>query len=157
MDAIGHSTDRLLTPRTPYEVDVAPATSRNNSRSSVVSAGSNGEGRAKGTMDENTTPEPDGPGTEGSALPEARPYPSPPPSAETPPQPAPQPQAAPQPQPQSPPPVVEEPREKDRGRRTLGIVLIALGVVFLVNQFIAWDIFWPLILIALGLVVLFRR
>lgn len=119
-------------------------------------------------MDDQTTAEPGGSGTQGSARPESGSYPPPPEAPPEPaPQPAPQPQAAPQepPQPQQAPasqptyqpPVVEAPPERDRGRRTLGIVLIALGVVFLVNQFIAWDIFWPVILIAIGLIVLFRR
>lgn len=122
-------------------------------------------------MDENTTSEQAPYGAEGSAPPEAQPSGSAQPPTEAPPQQAagpaappptqPQPQAQPQPTPppqvHTPQPVVEEPREKDRGRRTLGIILIALGVVFLVNQFIAWDVFWPLILIAIGLVVLFRR
>ncbi|MHB9150133.1 MAG: LiaI-LiaF-like domain-containing protein [Thermoleophilia bacterium] len=63
----------------------------------------------------------------------------------------------PQPQPQPQPAPVAARPEKDRGRRTLGIVLIVIGVVFLVNQYIAWDVFWPVILIALGLFIWFRR
>jgi len=38
----------------------------------------------------------------------------------------------------------------------IGIVLIGLGVLFLLNNFlyIRWHLFWPLILIALGLILL---
>ena len=109
-------------------------------------------------MDEHTTPDREPTAGEGYAPPEA-PSGGTPPHVEAAPQPAPVPPA---PHTQSPPPVVEPPvvephRERDRGRRTLGIVLIALGAVFLVNQFIAWDIFWPVILIVIGLIVLFRR
>ncbi|MHB8869770.1 MAG: LiaI-LiaF-like domain-containing protein [Thermoleophilia bacterium] len=104
-------------------------------------------------MDERTTPDQEPTAGEGYAPPEALSGGTTPP-VEAAPQPAPVPPA---PHTQSPPPVVEPPRERDRGRRTLGIVLIALGVVFLVNQFIAWDIFWPVILIVIGLIVLFRR
>jgi hypothetical protein len=39
----------------------------------------------------------------------------------------------------------------------LGIILIVIGILFLFNQFINWDVFWPVVLIALGLVIWFRR
>jgi len=75
-------------------------------------------------------------------------------------------QAAPvagQPVPQDGPPVVQEDIENGGSRMPVGaLVLIALGVIFLLNQFGWWHFdwfgrFWPLILIAVGVRVLMKR
>ena len=66
--------------------------------------------------------------------------------------------------PGTPEPVTVQPPAQDesRSRAPVGaFVLIALGVIFLLNEFglfnFNWDRFWPLILIAVGLAMLFRR
>jgi len=43
-----------------------------------------------------------------------------------------------------------------------GVILIALGAYFLIANLgflsgFRWDVFWPVVLIAIGLLVLFRR
>ncbi len=80
------------------------------------------------------------------------------PPADTPPPPPPPPAAA------APPRPVEEPAETeedhDRPRRTVGIILIALGAWFFLDQFFDfwnWGELWPVLLILLGLLLLFRR
>lgn len=50
----------------------------------------------------------------------------------------------------------------DRRRNTIGYVLLALGLVFLVGnlgafRFIQWNVAWPLVLIALGVLLLVQR
>ncbi|MBE0475900.1 MAG: PspC domain-containing protein [Coriobacteriia bacterium] len=66
------------------------------------------------------------------------------------PPPAPPPRGSQGPQPEGP---------TRRGGTTAGLVLIALGVVFLLQRFIGFDILglWPLILIAAGIWIMFRR
>jgi uncharacterized membrane protein len=69
------------------------------------------------------------------------------------------PQQPPPPPPQqaAPAPAKESKDRGDRGRRTGGIILIVLGVLFLLNQFIDWGLLWPVVLIGLGLLIWFRR
>ena len=65
---------------------------------------------------------------------------------------APQPPVPPQ-APPAPPVPPESPRYQRRGGISLGIVLIAIGVVFLLAQFIpglAWYQLWPLIVVLVG-------
>jgi len=75
--------------------------------------------------------------------------------------------AAPPPAPPMPPPAQPQPPGQPAphgsGRRsagvTGGIILIAIGLVFLVNIFFpAWDIWtlWPLILVIIGVVIIVR-
>ncbi len=102
-----------------------------------------------------------------AAVPQATPQPQLTPPAQQPPAQAPPYQSAPpqQPPPQDPRPKAPAPPdqappprpERDKNRRTVGIVLIAIGAVFLVNQFIQWEIFWPVLLIGLGVFFLLRR
>lgn len=77
--------------------------------------------------------------------------------------PPPQPQA-PQPAPsaQQPPAAPPEPSPDQishRRRNTAAVVLIVLGVVFLLGQFLpswSWDKWWPLILILVGVFIIFQ-
>jgi len=87
------------------------------------------------------------------------------PSAATP-QPPPGPPAAPSPAPPAPPQAQQppgQPAPPGHGRRsggvTAGVVLIAIGLIFLVNVFIpGLDIgrLWPLILVVIGVVIIAR-
>lgn len=48
----------------------------------------------------------------------------------------------------------------DSGSKTVGFILVAIGVVFLANQLIPdfdWDYVWPAMLIAIGGYLLFKR
>ncbi|HZJ03493.1 MAG TPA: DUF5668 domain-containing protein [Thermoleophilia bacterium] len=64
-----------------------------------------------------------------------------------------------------PPPPIEtrgdsEQEDHDGPRRTVGIILIVLGAWFFLDQFFDfwnWGELWPVLLILLGLVLLFRR
>jgi uncharacterized membrane protein HdeD (DUF308 family) len=50
-------------------------------------------------------------------------------------------------------------RNDRKGRVTGGIILVVLGVLFLLQNFFPWfrfEQFWPVILIVIGLVLLFR-
>lgn len=78
------------------------------------------------------------------------------------------PPAAPPPAATAPPPASpveprDEPKEEDdhdRPRRTVGIILIVLGAWFFLQQFFDfwnWGELWPILLILLGLLLLFRR
>ncbi|MCL5074631.1 MAG: PspC domain-containing protein [Chloroflexi bacterium] len=51
---------------------------------------------------------------------------------------------------------------RTRGAYTAGLILILLGVVFLMSNFhlfwwFNWHLLWPLILVAIGVALLFRR
>lgn len=59
--------------------------------------------------------------------------------------------------------VVEENKipsdKKQNNQRTIGIVAIGLGVIFLLDEFVTWFSFgklWPLVLIAVGLGIIFK-
>jgi phage shock protein C len=55
---------------------------------------------------------------------------------------------------------LEKKRKKDTGLLILGSVLIVLGVVFLFQSLFSWFSFhyvWPLLLIAVGFILLIRR
>jgi phage shock protein PspC (stress-responsive transcriptional regulator) len=50
----------------------------------------------------------------------------------------------------------------DRGRNTIGYVLVALGLIFLLSnagafRFVQWQIVWPLVLVAIGVLLLVQR
>jgi len=76
-------------------------------------------------------------------------------------------QLPPQPPPQLPPfppeaPAAPGPADADevhrRRRSTIGIVLVVLGVVFLVGQYVdVWRWAWPVVLIVLGVLLIFRE
>lgn len=56
-------------------------------------------------------------------------------------------------------PVPEDPEAAERRRATFGLVLIALGAIFLfgnagVFRIVRWDLAWPLVLIAIGALLL---
>ncbi|MFW6306775.1 MAG: PspC domain-containing protein [Bacillota bacterium] len=47
----------------------------------------------------------------------------------------------------------------DKGQKTIGIILIALGSLFLINNwmpYFRWQRFWPLILVGFGVVLLLK-
>lgn len=49
---------------------------------------------------------------------------------------------------------------KERTRRNAGLLLIGLGIVLLAHELLPWDFmrfWWPLLLIALGLFIVFRE
>lgn len=61
--------------------------------------------------------------------------------------------------PPAPPPYVSDP---DRSRNVFGYILVALGLVFLLGnigafRFVQWQLVWPLVLIALGALLLLSR
>jgi|GEM_PF-3314780 len=77
------------------------------------------------------------------------------PPADTPPPPPPA--AAPSPSTETP---AETEEDHDKPRRTAGIILIVLGAWFFLDQFFDfwnWGELWPVLLILLGLLLLFRR
>ena len=52
--------------------------------------------------------------------------------------------------------------DTDRRRNTIGYVLVALGLVFLLSnvgafRFIQWSFVWPLVLVAIGVLLLVQR
>ena len=52
--------------------------------------------------------------------------------------------------------------DADRRRNTIGYVLVALGLVFLLNsvgafRFVQWQYVWPLVLVAVGVLLLVQR
>ena len=52
--------------------------------------------------------------------------------------------------------------DADRRRNTIGYVLVALGFIFLVGnlgafRFVQWQLIWPAVLIAIGVLVLVQR
>lgn len=55
-----------------------------------------------------------------------------------------------------------DPREVERRRGGLGVLLVALGVIFMLGnvgafRFIDWHVIWPLVLIALGVFLIAKR
>jgi len=59
-------------------------------------------------------------------------------------------------------PAPEDPEAAERRRAAFGIVLIALGAIFLfsnagVFRIVRWDLAWPLVLIAVGALLLAQR
>ncbi len=72
---------------------------------------------------------------------------------------------APPPPPPAPPTTGEQPpewerRPRRRGGLLAGIVLIAIGLILLAQQFYPWlgiDRLWPVVLIVIGLGIIFRR
>jgi phage shock protein C len=52
--------------------------------------------------------------------------------------------------------------DADRRRNTIGYVLVALGLVFLLSnvgafRFVQWSLVWPLVLVAIGVLLLVQR
>jgi phage shock protein C len=61
-----------------------------------------------------------------------------------------------------PPPPPAWHHDPDRGRNTIGYILVALGLIFLLSNlgafhFIQWQLVWPLVLIAFGALLLVAR
>ena len=59
-------------------------------------------------------------------------------------------------------PALADPAAAERNRAAFGIVLVALGVIFLfsnagVFRIVRWDLAWPLVLIAIGVLLLAQR
>ena len=57
---------------------------------------------------------------------------------------------------------VVAPMELDRRRNSLGLLLVAVGVIFMLGnvgafRFIDWHVIWPLVLIALGVFFIAQR
>jgi phage shock protein C len=66
------------------------------------------------------------------------------------------------PPPSEAPPFVRDPARREQRQRTAGIILIALGILFLAGQsgifwWIEWRYMWPLVLIAIGVGILVRQ
>lgn len=62
----------------------------------------------------------------------------------------------------APPARAVDPAEVNRRRNGLGLLLVAVGIVFLLGnlgafRFVDWRIIWPLVLIALGVFFITRR
>jgi len=52
--------------------------------------------------------------------------------------------------------------DADRRRNTIGYVLVALGIVFLLSnvgafRFVQWSLVWPIVLVAIGVLLLVQR
>ena len=63
-------------------------------------------------------------------------------------------------QPQAPPPIFNQPQKRSTGSIIAGTILVLLGVYFIMDDFNIipdWDFdhFWPVILIAIGIVFIF--
>lgn len=59
-------------------------------------------------------------------------------------------------------PVPDDPEAAERRRGAFGLVLVALGAIFLfgnagVFRIVRWDLAWPLVLIAIGALLLVQR
>ena len=59
-------------------------------------------------------------------------------------------------------PAPADPAQAERNRAAFGVVLVALGVIFLfsnagVFRIVRWDLAWPLVLIAIGALLLAQR
>ena len=57
---------------------------------------------------------------------------------------------------------VVDPTEVDRRRSSLGILLVAVGAIFMLGnlgafRFVQWSVIWPLVLIALGVFFIAQR
>lgn len=62
--------------------------------------------------------------------------------------------------PVAPPPA--DPEVAERNRAAFGVVLIALGAIFLLSnagvfRIVRWDLAWPLVLVAIGVLLLAQR
>jgi phage shock protein C len=60
----------------------------------------------------------------------------------------------------APVPRPADPESAERARSAFGIVLIALGAIFLFSnlfRFFRWDLVWPLVLIGVGVLLLAQR
>lgn len=62
----------------------------------------------------------------------------------------------------TPGPRLSDPAEVERRRYGLGVLLVALGVLFLLGnlgvlRFIEWRVIWPLVLIAIGIYLVAQR
>jgi hypothetical protein len=60
------------------------------------------------------------------------------------------------------PVVPEDPAVTERRRAAFGVILIALGAIFLVGstgvfRLVRWDLVWPLVFIAIGALLLVQR
>jgi len=54
----------------------------------------------------------------------------------------------------------EEKKSKEQRKRILGLILVALGIFFIIDNWIPgfyWRRFWPVILIVLGVVLIYRE
>ena len=54
----------------------------------------------------------------------------------------------------------EEKKSKEQRKRVLGLILVALGIFFIIDNWIPgfyWRRFWPVILIVLGVVLIYRE
>ena len=54
----------------------------------------------------------------------------------------------------------EEKKSKEQRKRILGLILVALGIFFIIDNWIPgfyWRRFWPVILIILGVVLIYRE
>jgi len=54
----------------------------------------------------------------------------------------------------------EEKKNKEQRKRILGLILVALGIFFILDNWIPgfyWRRFWPVILIVLGVVLIYRE
>lgn len=53
-----------------------------------------------------------------------------------------------------------EKKNKENRKRILGLILVALGIFFIINKWLPafyWRRFWPIILIVLGVVLIYRE
>jgi len=54
----------------------------------------------------------------------------------------------------------EEKKSKEQRKRILGLILVALGIFFIIDNWLPgfyWRRFWPVILIVLGVVLIYRE
>ena len=56
----------------------------------------------------------------------------------------------------------DNPRWFENRRNLVGLVIVAVGVIALLNQFgpfrwLSWNIFWPLVIIVVGVAIITKR